>query len=250
MQKYIVTCLMALSPLVSLGCSEDEAETDEATADEAAANGATDEAETTEDSDDVETTVAAEQPAELGFFVTSTGSGADGGNIGGLTGADSKCQRLAAAVGAGARTWRAYLSTTTENARDRIGDGPWFNAAGAQVATDVASLHADGLSNGDPQHMMDENGDAVPGPQHDIFTGSNDDGELFLDAAGLAHTCNDWSSSSNDAAAVPGPHVGHSDIPGNPMFSPSWNNAHDAPACDPMSIAMVGGAGRLYCFAL
>ena len=226
MQKYIMTCALALLPLAALGCSDES-----------------------DDTNDTETVVAAEEPGGLSFFVTSTGSGADGGNIGGLDGADAKCDELATAVGAGSRTWRAYLSTSTVNARDRIGDGPWFNAAGEQVAADVDSLHADGLSNGDPQHMMDENGDAVPGPEHDIFTGSNDDGELFLDANGAANTCDDWTSSSADGAAVLGPRVGHSDIPGNPMFSPSWNNAHTAPACDAASIAMVGGAGRLYCFA-
>jgi len=231
MQKYIVTCALALLPLVALGCSDDESD------------------EMSETPEGTDTVVAAEQPGGLSFFVTSTGSGADGGDIGGLDGADAKCDELATAAGAGARTWRAYLSTSSVNARDRIGDGPWFNAAGDQVAADVDSLHANGLSNGDPQHMMDENGDAVPGPEHDIFTGSNDDGELFLDDAGLAFTCDDWTSSSADGAAVPGPHVGHSDIPANPMFSPSWNNAHTAPACDAASIASVGGAGRLYCFA-
>lgn len=229
MQKYILTCALCLLPLAALGCSDDE-------------------------SSDPETTTAAEQPAgeqgsELGFFVTSTGSGTDGGDLGGLDGADAKCAELATAVGAGDRTWRAYLSTSSVNARDRIGSGPWMNAAGDMVAADVESLHADGLSNGDPQHMMDENGDAVPGPQHDIFTGSNDAGELFLDADGAANTCDDWTSSSSDGTAVLGPHVGHSDIPANPMFSPSWNNAHTAPACDMASIASVGGAGRLYCFA-
>ena len=116
MQKYIVTCLMALSPLLSLGCSEDESDTDDSAADEAASNGATNEAETTDDSDDVETTVAAEQPAELGFFVTSTGSGADGGNIGGLTGADAKCQQLATAVGSP----RAVRAVGRANGLNRI----------------------------------------------------------------------------------------------------------------------------------
>lgn len=227
MQKYIVTCALALLPLSALGCSDDESD----------------------DTDGSDTVVAAEQPGGLSFFVTSTGSGADGGNIGGLEGADAKCEELAAAVDAGARTWRAYLSTSTVNARDRIGDGPWLNAAGEQIAADVDSLHADGLSNGDPQHMLDENGELVPGPEHDIFTGSNDDGELFLDANGVGNTCDDWTSNSADATAVPGPRVGHSDIPGNPMFSPSWNNAHTAPGCDQANIAMVGGAGRLYCFA-
>ena len=82
----------------------------------------------------------------LGFFVTST---THSGNLGGLAGADAECQRLAAAVGAGNRTWRAYLSTfgsPTEpavNARDRIGNGPWHNANGVLVAPSLPDLHGD-----------------------------------------------------------------------------------------------------------
>lgn len=180
----------------------------------------------------------------LSFFVTSTGSGAEGGNLGGLAGADAKCDMLATAVGVGDKTWRAYLSTSDVDARDRIGDGPWMNADGEMVAASVAALHADGLSNGDPQHMMDENGRVVPVNEHDIFTGSDSDGRLYVGDNG-EDTCGNWTLSTG----TPGPRVGHSDIPSNPMFSPSWNNAHTAPGCDQQNINMVGGAGRLYCFA-
>ena len=82
----------------------------------------------------------------MGFFVTST---THNGNLGGLVGADAECQRLAAAVGAGNRTWRAYLSTQgsqaepSVNARDRIGSGPWYNANGIMVAGNLADLHGD-----------------------------------------------------------------------------------------------------------
>ncbi|MEO7244910.1 MAG: hypothetical protein ABIX12_07165, partial [Rubrivivax sp.] len=69
----------------------------------------------------------------MGFFITSTNPG-NGGNLGGLAGADAHCQKLAADAGAGNRTWRAYLSTSyvpptatsAVHARDRIGKGPWF----------------------------------------------------------------------------------------------------------------------------
>ena len=83
------------------------------------------------------------QAADMTFFLTSGGPG-DGANLGGLAGADAHCQSLAAAVGAGSRTWRAYLSTTGtggENARDRIGQGPWQNIAGDVVATNLDTLH-------------------------------------------------------------------------------------------------------------
>lgn len=176
------------------------------------------------------------------FFATSVGSGEMGGNLGGLEGADATCQALAEAVGQGGCTWHAYLSTSEEDARDRIGTGPWQNANGDMVASDVESLHDDGLPNGDPEQLVfDENGDEVPGNEHDILTGSNEDGTLLEGS-----TCADWTSDSGDEVA----RVGHSDIPENPQFSPSWNSAHDTPGCAPNQLEMVGGAGRLYCFAI
>jgi hypothetical protein len=183
---------------------------------------------------------------ELSFFVTSTGSGDAGGNVGGLEGADEKCQDLAEAVGS-TRTWHAYLSTTEENAVDRIGEGPWFNADGVLVAADLETLHSAGLPRAPVNLVLDENGDAVPGNQHDILTGSDDDGELLVAGdAGVADNCNDWTSNSADP---PGARVGHSDIPANPMFSPSWNSAHTTAGCSAAQLTAVGGAGRLYCFA-
>lgn len=175
------------------------------------------------------------------FFATSVGSGANGGDLGGLRGADATCQMLADAVGQGDCTWHAYLSTSTVDARDRIGSGPWVNSAGETIAADVDALHNDGLSNGDPQHVLDENGVEVPGNEHDILTGSNEDGTLLADT-----TCQDWTSSSNQDTA----RVGHSDIPNNPMFSPSWNSAHDTPGCHQGGLEQTGGSGRLYCFAI
>jgi hypothetical protein len=178
------------------------------------------------------------QASSLSFFATSKGSGDLGGNIGGLDGADAICQGLAEAAGAGDRVWHAYISTDAEDARNRIGDGPWFNAAGDMVAANVESLHTDGLSNGDPQHVMDENGDAIPSSEHDILTGSDENGMA------VAETCVNWTSNDPGDQAQ----VGHSDIPADPQFSPSWNAAHTA-NCDPDGLDQVGGAGRLYCFA-
>src|SRR5258708_22009176 len=106
------------------------------------------------------------QSAATSFFVTSTGIG-NGANLGGLAGADNYCQTLAQAAGAGAKTWRAYLSTQAAdakpavNARDRIGKGPWQNAKGAVVAKDVAELHgANGLTK---QTALSEKGDVING---------------------------------------------------------------------------------------
>src|SRR5688500_8658310 len=94
---------------------------------------------------------AQEAPAispRLSFFVTSTGRGF-GGNLGGLAGADAICLQRAAAVARGSRVWRAYLSappsagTPAVHARDRIGDGPWINAHGVEIAATVTELHSD-----------------------------------------------------------------------------------------------------------
>src|SRR5437870_10797898 len=84
--------------------------------------------------------VQAQTAADMTFFITSAGPG-KGADLGGLAGADAHCQSLAQAVGAGNKTWRAYLSTNAAaqggavNARDRIGNGPWKNIKGEVIAT-------------------------------------------------------------------------------------------------------------------
>src|ERR1700745_1100301 len=96
---------------------------------------------------------AQSQQADMTFFVTSAGPG-KGGDLGGLAGADAHCQSLAQAVGAGNKTWRAYLSTNGRgganavNARDRIGNGPWQNAKGVVIAPSVADLHSNNTKMG------------------------------------------------------------------------------------------------------
>jgi hypothetical protein len=189
----------------------------------------------------------------LGFFVSSSTSTT--GNLGGLRAADARCQTLATAVGAGSRTWRAYLSVERDpdngnqpaDARSRIGNGPWLNARGAVVASDLAQLHA---KSGDAALFLDERGERIngqwtgsPGPnQHDVLTGSTSDGRLM---AGM--TCADWTSSSTTLAAQ----VGHSDGLGpggsNAGALASWNSAHASQNC--ADTAPRGGAGRIYCFA-
>ncbi|MEX2367777.1 MAG: hypothetical protein WD601_14340, partial [Pseudohongiellaceae bacterium] len=142
----------------------------------------------------------------MSFFITSVGSGS-GGDLGGLAGADAHCQSLADAAGHGDRTWRAYLSTQGaggENARDRIGSGPWFNARGAQVGANVDALHS-------VNHRMslmsalDERGNIIPGSgyspnRHDVLTGSQPDGTAY--PAGQDMTCSNWTSSGEGAARV------------------------------------------------
>lgn len=190
----------------------------------------------------------------MSFFVTSRG-GPDGANFGGLAGADALCTTLAAAVSPelGAKTWAAYLSTTAVNARDRIGAGPWFNAAGVLVATDAdqltdaAALEAT-WATGDATIALDELGAQVPaggagGVQHDILTGTLADGTV---AAGF--TCGDWTLTTGNVE------IGHSNRQGGGAAPTSWSSAHDAPAgCAPPgapapNVTSGGGRGSIYCF--
>ena len=209
--------------------------------------------------------VAAQQPARstdpakpFTFFVTSTGAG-KGADLGGLAGADAHCQKLAAAVGAGGRTWHAYLSTQAAdgkpaiNARDRIGTGPWFNARGAQIARDVAHLHGDTLdgarlgNNLSRTTAISEKNEPVKGAgdspnEHDILTGSQPDGRAFADAAD--HTCKNYTSSAAEGSVQ----VGHFDRTGGGNVS--WNSAHGSRGCGQPNLVATGGAGLLYCFAV
>jgi hypothetical protein len=196
------------------------------------------------------------QGADTSFFVTSTGIG-NGGNLGGLAGADNQCQTLAQASGAGAKTWRAYLSTQAAdgkpaiNARDRIGAGPWKNAKGVVIAKDVAELH--GANNLTKQTALSEKGDVINGRgdtpnRHDILTGSQADGTAF--AAAEDRTCKNWTSSVQGAAMV-----GHADRTGLNEEPPakSWNTSHPSRGpdggCSQADLKSTGGDGLLYCFA-
>ncbi len=195
-------------------------------------------------------TVANAQDAEMSFFLTSKGPG-DGGNLGGLEGADAHCQSLAEAAGAGHKTWRAYLSTAGDdavNARDRIGSGPWANANGVQVAADVDDLHSDNnkLSK---ENSVSETGEVISGRgdspnRHDILTGSDLDGTAFL---GEGHdACGNWTSNSSDGSA----RVGHHDRIGGGQNPTSWNNAHGSRGCSQGDLQGTGGDGLYYCFAV
>ena len=193
--------------------------------------------------------VLAQNKTSVSFFITSVGSG-DGANLGGIAGADAHCQKLATAVGAGDRTWRAYLSGTENgkpvNAKDRIGAGPWFNAKGVQIAANVAELHSEAAKTG-KEGSLNEKGEMVNGRgdkpnMHDILTGSNLDGTAFTD--GQDHTCNNWTSNSTGEAQV-----GHHDRQGGGTNPTSWNSAHASKGCSQQNLVGTGGAGLFYCFA-
>jgi hypothetical protein len=201
------------------------------------------------------------------FFVTSTPIG-DGGNLGGLAGADAHCQELATAVGAGDHIWRAYLSTQARpghpavNARDRIGDGPWYYPRAKLLdylnrrldrPLIKSEIHGDTLeeaqrgSNMTKQFALTEKGALVSGVgdpppmRHDILTGSRPDGRAFTDDAD--HTCNNWTSNGEGSAQV-----GHSDRIGN--GNQSWNSSHATTGCSQRDLENAGGVGLFYCFAV
>ena len=211
----------------------------------------------------------------MSFFVTSVPVG-DGGNLGGLAGADAHCQMLAAAAGAGNKTWHAYLSTQARpgapaiNARDRIGKGPWYNFNGEMIAEDLAHLHGDTMelahkgNNLNKLTGLTEKGQIVPGlydysdprdndwnyakttrfsSRHEMLTGTQTDGTAFTDAQD--HTCNNWTSN---AAGVGSAQVGHSDRIGN--GNQSWNSSHGTTGCSQRDLQSWGGQGLFYCFAI
>ncbi|MEZ5419181.1 MAG: hypothetical protein R2708_17845 [Vicinamibacterales bacterium] len=201
----------------------------------------------------------------MGFFITSVGTG-NGANLGGLAGADKHCQTLAAAAGAGNRTWRAYLSQTAGgglpavNARDRIGPGPWYNAKGAIIAQNVADLHGDvqrDRNSINKEFALTEKGTPINGRgdtpnQHDILTGSDSHGRA-LPGDPNTTTCNNWTSGADGVSpgpgqpSVPRTQIGHHDRSGG--GNSSWNSAHATRGCSQPNLVATGGAGLFYCFA-
>ena len=193
------------------------------------------------------------QQNAMTFFVTSAGLG-KGADLGGLAGADRHCQALAQAVGAGGKTWRAYLSTQgagAVHARDRIGRGPWQNAKGVVIAKSVEELHGENKLT--KETALTETGGIVPGRddqpnQHDILTGSQPDGRAFGGDKDM--TCGSWTKTGDGAAML-----GHSDRQGltDDAASKSWNSSHTSRGpsggCSQADLNSTGGSGRIYCFA-
>jgi hypothetical protein len=193
-----------------------------------------------------------EQKSAMTFFITSVGSG-KGADLGGVAGADKLCQALAQAVGAGNRTWRAYLSADASdgkpavNARDRIGKGPWQNAKGVVIAKNVDELH--GSNNINRETALSEKGERINARgdkpnMHDILTGSQPDGRAF--SGNEDRTCRNWTSRSDGAAMV-----GHHDRMGlgDDESSKSWNSSHPSRGCSQDALRGSGGNGLFYCFA-
>ncbi len=201
---------------------------------------------------------------EMNFFVTSAGSG-QGGNLGGLAGADARCQALASVAGAGDQTWHAYLSTqgmNAVNARDRIGTGPWYNANGDMIARNLDELHNEDDNRLSVRTALDEHGRPVPyvgldddgtplplelqitpNVEHDALTGSDANGMAY--PAGDDMTCNNWTSGDEGTAMLG--HIDRRTL--GPGVSP-WATAHPSAGCSQQALVNTGGTGRYYCFAI
>ena len=223
------------------------------------------------------------------FFVTSEPIG-DGGNLGGLAGADAHCERLAATAGAEDKTWRAYLSTQARpgqpavNARDRIGTGPWYNVNGVLIARDVAHLHGDTLAlarlgnNLHKRSGLTEKGQILPGlndypdprdtdwdyvrttpysNRHEVLTGSQPDGTAY--PPDMDYTCDNWTSNADPPPEqMRGPLVASPGKPNAQIGFPdrngggngSWNSSHGTRGCSQSALARTHGVGMFYCFAI
>lgn len=186
-------------------------------------------------------TFAQAQDADMSFFITSANPG-NGADLGGLEGADAYCGSLAEAAGVSGKTWAAYLSSNSENARDRIGTGPWTNANGVVVAQSVDELHSD-ANNLTKETSVSETGAVINGRgdtpnRHDVLTGSNLDGMLEGNA------CEDWTTSGEGSAMV-----GHHDRTGGGDNPTAWNSAHPSRGCGIEALQGTGGDGLFYCFA-
>ena len=173
--------------------------------------------------------------------------------MGGLEGADAHCQALAEDAGSEGRTWRAYLSTQIPggrgiSARDRIGDGPWYNVNGELVAQNIDLLHVQ--PNIFTSTALTEKGDIVRPRgggfpvEHDILTGSQVDGTAFPPRVTEDRTCSNWTSSADGVGSAM---VGHHDRNGGGSIS--WNASHPSRGCSQDNLRSTGGNGYFYCFA-
>jgi len=202
---------------------------------------------------------------QMTFFITSVGIG-DGGNLGGLAGADAQCQKLAMTAGADpGRTFHAYLSTqgaNAVNARDRIGKGPWTNADGAVVAPNLPELHGE-TGQSTPMNRTVALTEKGRNSSHDVLTGSTPDGKAFTD--GKDHTCNNWTSNAKGMGSAQIGHYdrtaggrgggggfggGGGDADDPDRGEPSWTSSHPTKGCSQEDFAASGGRGLLYCFAI
>jgi hypothetical protein len=123
-------------------------------------------------------------------FISST---AYNGSLGGLTGADLKCQTIATTAAIGG-TWKAWLSNTTTNAADRLthSDGPYYLVDNTtKIANNWAGVVSGSLLAG---ITLDEKLQIV-GPGTRVWTNTTGNGTRFNSTSD--ETCGGWTSTSH-----------------------------------------------------
>jgi len=156
-------------------------------------------------------------PAHLKVFVSSQ---TYNGNLGGLSGADVKCQGLANTANLQG-TFKAWLSTSTVNAKDRFisKNLPYYTVNGIKVADNFNDLIDGSLDN---PINVDEKGKIV---SYSVWTGTKTNGEKET-----SNLCNDWMIDSPNYRGRTGDSSSYTD---------SWTY-WNKPTCD--------NNVRLYCF--
>ena len=138
------------------------------------------------------------------------------GTADGLTGADKLCTEIAEqSLPGNCRTWRAFLSTTTMNAIDRVGAGPWYDRLNRTIASNLTELvetRPGGITvntilnnlpneDGTPHHNEEVGCNNLNdcADNHDILTGSDTDGKLCT-----ADTCAGIGGIGGPGGGFPG----------------------------------------------
>lgn len=124
-------------------------------------------------------------------FVTST---TYNGNLGGLTGADAKCQTRANTANLGG-TWKAWLSDGTTSAASRLtyNSGPYKLLNGVVVANDWADLTDGTLQNG--INITELN--TTPNYRSCVWTSTDINGNFIPNTANI-NACSDYTKANTD----------------------------------------------------
>jgi hypothetical protein len=162
----------------------------------------------------------------LGGTVVFVTSGMYNGNLGGLAGADAKCQTLATAAQLPG-TYKAWLSDKNYSAASRLthGTGPYVLVDGTVVANGWT-----GLTTGTLLHAIDLTEKGGVWPTNNVWTATTASGDIKPLADVEDAYCYNWSQSTFSAYVQAG--FGRDDGSG------SWTD-FDHTSCDAL--------GTLYC---
>ncbi len=145
------------------------------------------------------------------------------GNLGGLAGADIKCQTLAQNAGL-AGIFKAWLSTTSVDAKNRIPDKTYSLVDGTIIADNKSDLLDSSIKHA---INLDENGNGI-NLYFTVHTGTTSDGTWMENSN---TTCNNWVDSTSTFYGMRGDY---------PSSDYKWTEFSSSYRCDYSS--------RLYCF--